>query len=149
MDLPPAVPFVKLHAEFFRNLLGGDTVCNGVVVIAGVITDREPAAVRFQGIRHAGFLARSELLPGVIAGDGEVVPGSTLKMLQQYDSGIFATRRLLRERLFQFVAMSGSRAKDRNHIHRSCAFGCIVQTHSFRELWPGRSVDKRVGMPSV
>ncbi len=29
MDLPPAVPFVKLHAEFFRNLLGQPSLGTG------------------------------------------------------------------------------------------------------------------------
>src|SRR3989442_5443419 len=41
MDLPPAVPFVKLHAEFFRNLLGMkfDCVLSNSGSSTGVIED--------------------------------------------------------------------------------------------------------------
>src|SRR5437773_9770660 len=45
--------------------------------------------------------------------------------------------------------MSGSRTINRDHVHGSGAFGCIIQTHSFGEVGPGGAVSKRVRMPGV
>jgi len=55
-----------------------NAVGNRVVVIGGVIADCEPAAIRFQRIGCVAFLVRSEVLPGVVALQGEKLPGSAL-----------------------------------------------------------------------
>ena len=49
--------------------LGSDTVGDGVIVIAGVVADPEPASIRFQGVRHAGFLICREILPRVVTSE--------------------------------------------------------------------------------
>jgi hypothetical protein len=66
---------VSLLRYFPRS--GRDAVGNGVVVEGSVVAQLEPATLSFGRLRHAVALIRSEVLPRVVADDGQEIPGST------------------------------------------------------------------------
>ena len=54
-----------------------DAVGESVVMVDGVLAQREPTAAGFERVRYAIFLVSGEVLPGVVARDGEEVPHRT------------------------------------------------------------------------
>src|SRR5207249_5797337 len=119
-----------------------------IVVEGRVVAKGYPAAIRLQGISDAIFLIRGEILPGVVAGDGEELPGSALKMLHEDTAGdVLAATGSLRQRFFQLIAMPGCSAKDSNNVDGAYTPCGIVQPHGFGKLRPSGSMDGGIGMP--
>jgi hypothetical protein len=130
--------------------LRGDTVCDGVVVVAGVVTHLEPTTARFERIGGATFLVRGKVLPRFVASDREELPGAAFEVLQKDIPGYGLARAgRLADGFFQLVTMPGRSAKHGHHIDRPATLGWIVQTHGPRKLGPGRTIHKAVAVPGI
>src|SRR5207302_9490434 len=96
------------------------------------------------------FLIRGEILPGVVASDGEELPGSALKMRHEDTAGdVLAATGSFRQRFFQLIAMPGCSAKYGNNVDGAYTLFGIVKPHGFGKLRPRVSIDVVIVMLSV
>ena len=65
------------------STLRKDAAGNRVVLIAGVVANRKPTAIRLQRVGYVSLLALREVFPRVVAGDGQEVPRPAFKMLEE------------------------------------------------------------------
>jgi hypothetical protein len=63
--------------------LRGDSIAQSIGVVAAVFANVIPASRTFGHLVHAFGFARSEVSPGVIARDNQVIPGAALEVLHK------------------------------------------------------------------